>query len=899
MKKPKNFIFLVILLIISQIDFSAIKVLIIASGENFIQQSISKLPNAKDDAEKFSKILINSGFAQKDEIEFILNPSLSILKTALPRTIKNLTQNDIFVFYYGGHAFTNEINQDLYLIPTDFDERYKQETSYNLTEDLSSLLYNLQIASGLIIIDSCYSGIIAGRPIENLNIEEKNLLKIAKNNNINFLLSSSANEISREKNEGGGLFSYWLIRALQGEAKKNRDDPWLYLEEIYEFVKENVNKESRGMQTPKFIKNNDFAWIKIEEIEKEIIKMNIHTTLTELLSEEKIQKTHFDKTIKILYQEEKKDENEQEKLIREYLYEYLAKSKKEEFLKLITNLIPINLPPEKAIRKNQDENEEQEIKLELQWECSDPENDEIRYKLFFGKTENPNLYRENIKETTIKVENLEYLTTYYWSIESSDSFGNSSQSEIWKFKTKDEAKKIQIAITTVQKDVSIKINDVDYGIAPLKIELEEGKHTIKAIKTGYKEKEHILELKDATIKEQKNIKIEMDLEQIIAELSISSTPLQSEVYINSKFSGVTPLTNNLVYGTYDIEIKYPQYENYKKQIQIQNEEKIKIETVLMPLTSEITFKSNPDNAAIFINDRYEGKTPLTIKLPSGDYNLNISKNNHRDMNYKYIVSYDDLDKKKEMTFNLIEKKHVKHEMIEINASPFQMGNDSGNGSDLERPMHQVTLNYPYLIGKYEITFNDYDEFCESVGKAKPFDRNWGRGIRPVININWWDATEYCNWLSIQEGIPTAYDKSGNLLDENGNFTNDITLVKGYRLPTEAEWEYAALAQTNHIDAIAWYSNNSESKTQEIGKKEANEFGIHDMIGNVWEWVHNWIDLYDLQPKTNPTGTVLGSYKTIRGGGWDSQTNLLTKSTRGYALPRNYANNLGFRIAKSK
>jgi len=249
---------------------------------------------------------------------------------------------------------------------------------------------------------------------------------------------------------------------------------------------------------------------------------------------------------------------------------------------------------------------------------------------------------------------------------------------------------------------------------------------------------------------------------------------------------------------------------------------------------------------------------------------------------------------------------AKGNFILVEKGSFTMG-DTDGASD-EKPTHKVTFTYNFYIGKYEVTFDEYDAFCSATGKSKPNDQGWGRGSRPVINVTWWDAIDYCNWLSEKEKLPKAYDSNGNLLDKDGRVTTDITKVLGYRLPTEAEWEFAArggnksrgyqYAGSSTVGDVAWYDSNSGGKTQEVGKKAPNELGIYDMSGNVWEWCSDWYGNYSSSAQTNPYNSTAGSYRVYRGGSWRNFATSTRVAFRGGDSPTAANYRLGFRIART-
>jgi formylglycine-generating enzyme required for sulfatase activity len=238
----------------------------------------------------------------------------------------------------------------------------------------------------------------------------------------------------------------------------------------------------------------------------------------------------------------------------------------------------------------------------------------------------------------------------------------------------------------------------------------------------------------------------------------------------------------------------------------------------------------------------------------------------------------------------------------VEGGSYTMGTNKGK-EPVEGPEHNVQVK-DFYIAKYELTFDEFDRFCDSTKRKLTDDMKWGRGKRPAMILSWLDAVTYCNWLSKQEKLQPCYvinDKDVKWLDT----------ANGYRLPTEAEWEYAArggrkskgthVAGSDKLEDVAWYNSNSDQKTQPVGQKQANEIGVYDMNGNVWEWVWDIYDgnYYKTSPSDNPKGPAEGPYRVTRGGAWYNKPEYVAITTRQNNTPDFKQNSVGFRIARNK
>ena len=257
----------------------------------------------------------------------------------------------------------------------------------------------------------------------------------------------------------------------------------------------------------------------------------------------------------------------------------------------------------------------------------------------------------------------------------------------------------------------------------------------------------------------------------------------------------------------------------------------------------------------------------------------------------------------------------------IENGSFQMGDPDSGNINYAKPQHSVTLTKGYYMGIHLVTQEQWrtvmagsDNNIDPSGFINGAGDGEDQAKRPVECVTWYDTIEFCNILSEKTGLESVYTITGierNFLDQIETATVTADWDKnGFRLPTEAEWEYACRAGTtthwsfgntsSGIGSYVWYDYNSGNKTHQVGMKTANAWGLYDMHGNVWERCWDWFDYYTGEAKNDPTGPDepnmdYGIYRVIRGGGWDSGA-LSTRSAYRYELNpslRSWAT--GFRV----
>lgn len=428
--------------------------------------------------------------------------------------------------------------------------------------------------------------------------------------------------------------------------------------------------------------------------------------------------------------------------------------------------------------------------------------------------------------------------------------------------------------TTPEADIYI--DDVRKAYGTYTGRLMSGVHTLEARKN-----KHYVDKKQQEFTAGENVNISLHTRAKTGKADVISTPFDATIIINDKNYGTTPNTiKDLLIGDYTLILEKQGYSTITKIITITENQTITINESLHN-GKKVSINSQPQGAAIYINGQNKGTTPQTLVLGFGEHAIKLV-NGKKTVEQNISVSQSG---KTSFSFDVSEFGNFTEsvaglniEMVAVQGGSFQMGSNADDSD--EKPVHKVSLS-DFYIGKYELTQAQW----KAVMGNNP--SHFKGDNLPVEKVSWND---------IQEFIKKLNQKTG----------------KNYRLPTEAEWEYAAqgastgsasttkYSGSNNIGNVGWYEDNSNSKTHEVGQKQANELGIYDMTGNVWEWCNDWYDseYYENSPEFNPQGASSGSRRVFRGGGWYSGGSRCRVAYRGSISPDTGRNNIGFRLAIS-
>ena len=422
-------------------------------------------------------------------------------------------------------------------------------------------------------------------------------------------------------------------------------------------------------------------------------------------------------------------------------------------------------------------------------------------------------------------------------------------------------------------------------------EMGSGVYTLRIQKEKYKDYSTTV-----TIEDGKTTTIRPSLEANFAQVTLTTNE-GAEIYVDGTHMGTTRWSGTLELGEHSAETRQASHHSAYTNVRVTPQsagQAIALNNPL-PIYGALIVDGSPADAVVYVDGKKMGTTPLFIgELLIGMHKIRLEKEGY-DKQEKTVQIAENQESMLDFTLTktvakapvvpaapqggtveTITVKGVSFNMIKVQGGTFTMGTTSEQGSDVgndEKPAHQVTLS-DYYIGETEVT----QELWKAVMGSNP--SNFSGMNLPVEMVSWDDCQTFITKLNQLTG-------------------------KNFRLPTEAEWEYAArggqksrgykYAGSNTLSDVAWYTDNSGSKTHPVKQKQANELGLYDMTGNVWEWCQDWYGSYSSNAQTNPTGPSSGSYRVNRGGSWNSSASRCRVAYRFGNSPGFRFSFLGFRV----
>ncbi len=475
----------------------------------------------------------------------------------------------------------------------------------------------------------------------------------------------------------------------------------------------------------------------------------------------------------------------------------------------------------------------------------------------------------------------------------------------------------------------VTVDGRDIGVAPVTAELDAGTYTLGLAAEGFKNWESAIQVQANT--PQKIGPVELGLPD--GKLTVRSDPAQADVAIAGRYRGRTPLDVELAPGVeHDVVIQRAGYEPARRRVPIKPAERLALEVSLKPILGEVTLRGEPADAVLYVAGQPRGPANQTLTLPAVETALEVRRAGLETFSTTVtpqpgiarVVEFalQSAEQKRTSRFPAVVKLKSGGEVKLMPTGRFQMGSPrrepGRRANEAQRP---VVLQRPFYMGTHEVTNAEYRQYRKEHLSGVVGERSLDLDNQPAVSLNWREAADFCNWLSEQDGLPPAYVKDGERLVAVDPMTT------GYRLPTEAEWEWVARYENgaatrrfpwggslpvptnsgNYADtaaveviggAIEGYAD-SFVVTAPVGSYAANALGLFDMGGNVQEWMHDYYtSSVDLRagPDADPMGPKTGLAHVVRGSSW--RTASIAELRLAFRDPaEGRSQHLGFRVAR--
>jgi formylglycine-generating enzyme required for sulfatase activity len=380
-----------------------------------------------------------------------------------------------------------------------------------------------------------------------------------------------------------------------------------------------------------------------------------------------------------------------------------------------------------------------------------------------------------------------------------------------------------------------------------------------------------------------------------AQIVVQTSP-NAEVYLDDEYRGRASPEGRLVIanpkpGKHNLRLSLPGKKDFQQKITVVAGKELRVAATLTDLPGSILVTTAP-GAEVSVDNLSRGAADangqvVISDVGAGVHALRVTARGKKDFSQTVNVSTGHetrvdaalLDLSPPTSGEARESSKDGLKYVWIPPGSFMMGCSPGDNEcfDNEKPSHQVTISKGFWMGQTEVTVGAYKRFAAATGRRMPpppnFNSDWANENMPMVSVSWNDAREYCTWA-------------------------------GGRLPTEAEWEYAARggsteARYGNIDEIAWHEGNSGDRAHEVSQKRANGFGLFDALGNVWEWVNDWYDdkYYQKSPSQDPPGPRRGWTRVLRGGMWVNGSRVVRVSFRDGYYPDRRVGSYGLRCGR--
>jgi formylglycine-generating enzyme required for sulfatase activity len=485
-----------------------------------------------------------------------------------------------------------------------------------------------------------------------------------------------------------------------------------------------------------------------------------------------------------------------------------------------------------------------------------------------------------------------------------------------------------VTIGSIPKGASVRLDGKKVGKTPIELDLFPGRHKVEISADRFKTWRTRLLVQANQPQTLENIR----LEPADGTLSLRTNPAGANVTVGKRYAGKTPLDMPLLPDkVHVIRISKAGYEKVVQEVKISSGRGKDLTMDLVPIEGIVYLTVNPEDAELLVNGKSRGAVRKELRLTTVEHRLEIRKEGYQSFQTK-ITPRPGFPKELRVTLTrLVPKKPVipgvikasnGYELKLIQPGSFTMGaSRREQGRRSNETLRKITLKRPFYMGVKEVTNREFKEFLSAHNSGSLQGNSLNRDDLPVVQVTWEQAALFCNWLSAKESLPLSYIK----LD--GEMVAADPIRTGYRLPTEAEWEYSArfnnskasmkypwgntfppppksgnFADFSAKDLLANYLagyNDGYLATAHPGAFGPNALGLYDLGGNVAEWCHDYYTIYPYSAQevhVDPLGPRYGKHRVVKGSSWkDGSISELRLSYRDYSKDKR--NDLGFRIVR--